>query len=440
MHLKLGYTPTQEEVKMYISDALPYVTDVYCDFSNLYCKINNGHYAHPYTDIRRPIDGGGLGEFVGEKGLKQIEEFLKTKLNYPIKASWELFSHNGEKRGGKVIISLVEIEGKPKLTFKEFFIGQSASGNGEQDEIDLQQLETYYAMNKSGILSTYNDDLINDLKTACDYFNYDFEVFYILPTVAFSPLVRDHQNFFQLFVNKDISQLTYLYWQEEKVNSLSEYLIDLPMTADSFLAEIDHRPGQYNYAKILDLLKRHFNENEIIDSSPPGEASQNQEEEQGNTPFTRDDIHDVITKNTKPNSLFNPLPGETCNVFSYSFDHIDIDEDIHLFKQLGKKHTFGENQAFIFDNFSNNYIVIENIGKEKENLFIFKNGLYLTNSNFDGKEIKNFPNAIINAKYEINYVYESKTKLLIECNLRGLKTIHLFLLDKKSGRIESRKF
>ena len=438
MKLKFGYTPIQDEAKIYISDALPYVTDVYCDFRNLYCKVNNGHYAHPYTDIQRPLDGGGLGEFVGSKGLQQIEEFLKTKLNYPIKATWEFFSLKSDKPHSKIVLSLKEINGNPSLEIKEYFVGSNSTGNGKKETIELNQFEDYYRMNSKGILSTYNQNLMNDLKVACDYFNFSFSIFNIDQPMSVCPLIKTWSYYYQLFVNEKHTLLSYFIWKEENMNSINEYYINLPMNEDSFMMETQNKTGQYYYEEIVSELIKYVNRENLLlernESTPVGFSVGEIE-----TVSHQKKINEAPIKvKEEEGEIFIFPEKKTTNLYTFSIDSIPLDNDIQLYKQIGKRLSFGDTKKFDYQNLKNNYVCVPVNHPQFDFIYIFPHAVYLVRGH-EGMELSQLPNSIISKKYDIKEVFLSKTKVLLECYTIQTNKETLFLIDLETVTIECRK-
>ncbi|CAG5077176.1 hypothetical protein [Parvicella tangerina] len=449
METQLGFTPVQlkHHFKFEPEDVRDYFRDVSCDYERFCFSTYIGHYqnmwGHESYDIN---DRSSIGDVLTSSGMTKLDEFLDKKYSFPIKIVWEyIIRTKGESQ--KVIVSLTEEMGQ---AFMLVDVKENTS-----EKVPLAEFANYYRRNRkgNGIMSNFSKEMMKELVVVCSHLGYDFEEVHNMRInrEVKNWTTRDH--FRQIQLSDDKKSVSVFIWDKWGNADFIENRIPLPMNSEVFQEHTDNHYISYMYQDVKVFLNSLMHEKEWYE--PKIEKIRSIEKSSGE-PERREELkeNEVAQKEeseerenlAEDEAVFQRIEPDyepvEVNVYTFNFDEVEEDEDIHLFKQIGKEISFGSQMNISYQGVKrkSNYIVIPLTNDQNEEVYIFPKAVYIKDEDNRGREIKNLPNAVIKKRYVVERVFESKTKVLLSLVEKREQTEHLFLVNKVTGELESRKF
>ncbi len=432
MEIKLGYTPKQtsngEKNQFGDGDVEDFFKDVSCDYDRFYFKHYIGHYQNLWGHGSYSVtDYPAISKVLTSKGMDKLKGFLKRRYDHPIKVIWDYVI--GEAGSFQKVVASLEEENN-KLYLKV----NIKSNNGVTEKVPIDEFKAFCRKQyeETGVRFNFSSEMQKELSMVCNHLGYDLtqkKLGRINKDFSRSIRGNDAQ---QISLSKDKKSVFIFLWRKWGASDFVVNEIRLPMNKVTFEQEASNQYIRTMYEEVISFLTPLLPRSEWFLSS---EQKSQFIDHYLSEPSSKDE------QKMEPTKVKNYIPVEV-NVYTFTFDEVPIDEDIHLFKQIGVSVPFAAQREMSDIELKPNrgFAVIPLTSKANEELCVLPNEVYVRSKTGVGREIENLPNVVLKKRYTVDAIFEAKTKILLVLRESNSGSEHLFLLDKASGKLISRRF
>jgi len=426
LDLTLGFSPDKYTVNRRIGGMEMYRHDGICYYDKVEFQVYSGYHQQQdhYGRANLPATDSGLINDFTPDGIKQIRNFIQETNESPEMFRWEYLFLRENKYSVGAYFSI-------RKTKKGYLVDSSVikktSWSSLEDFVTIPEM----------FFKDYNTlpaNLITEIRNVVRELGCELPARTNIQKEA-SILLATDEGYISVIYSPGLNKFQLFNWKRYAIMHYNKNkTIELPTNFERLKAQFDFITME-EYNQILKFMTTHKDLETIFTDQPMVEEEEIVPDEQPKEEESAEEVQRHIDDDE-----IDPIPQivaeeayvSKTNILNFDWSKFVTNEDLHLFKIIGKEiHRTEYTEAQYPDRENRFFNVKAEYGHE---LHVFSNAIYFYCS-LKSRELLGLPNMVIKKNLKITNVFVSKNKIVIQALQRRVNREILIGLDKLSYEV-----